>query len=366
MWMQICCGLLALVVAAPALTDGTPLRLPGPKREPDNRPWGEESAGLRCRFKAPERLEQGMPLEAEIELCNASERLSPGATKLNRFLADASVELTLLDPQTKASITVRPYDPTLGMPVQDQGKQVERLDKSTPRSLDTSFPLATVWSTLKPGTYQARVRYSFPGQYQKSWWRGTLGDWDAIWKGTVVSAPVTLQILPARQRAETLLLPRRLRLLPGLTIGYTKEDAEKVSVPRRNGFVIGTSIARGAAKGFSLQSGAPKPDDVNPIDQLLGYHGGDKKLSYTITVFETADRAGHMWHPGPGLGDYRELWKKTFDLSLWEKELKASAGAGARVAPTATLLRPLLRRTRRLVQSLRTSGRYCRSTSPSR
>jgi hypothetical protein len=274
-----------------------------------------------------------MPLEAEIELRSASGQLSPGVTKLNQFLADASVELTLLDPKTKASITVRPYDPTFGMPVQDEGKQVEPLDISVARSLHTSFPLATVWSTLKPGTYQARVRYSFPGRYQKSWWRGTPAQWDALWKGTVVSAPVTLQILPATQRTETLLLPRRVRLLPGLTIGYTKEDAEKVEVPRRNGFAIGTSIARGAAQGFSLQGGAPKPDDVHPIDQLLGYHGGDRKLSYAITVFETGDRPGHMWHPGPGSGDYRELWRKTFELSLSEKELKESAGTRSRPTP---------------------------------
>ena len=332
MWIQVCCGLLALVMAAPALANGTSSPVPGPMREPENRPWGEESEGLRCRFKAPDRLEQGMPLEAEIEFRSASERLSPGVTKLNRFLADASLELTLFDPRTKASITVRPYDPTSGMPVQDEGKQVELLDKSDPRSLNTSFPLATVWSTLKAGIYQARVRYSFPGQYQKSWWRGTPAEWDAIWKGTVVSAPVTLQILAATQRTETLLLPRRVRLLPGLTIGYTKEDAEKVEVPRRNGFVIGTSIAGDAAQAFSVQSGPPKPDD-NPIDELLGYHGGDKKRSYTITVFETADRARHMWHPGPGSGDYRELWKKTFDLSLSEKELKESAGTGSRSTP---------------------------------
>ena len=118
-------------------------------------------------------------------------------TRLNRFLADAFVELTLLDPHTNASVTVRPYDPTFGMPVQDDGKQLERLDQTAPLSLHAEFPLATVWSTLKPGTYEARVRYSFPGRYQKSWWRGTPAQWNAIWQGTVVSGPARLEISPA-------------------------------------------------------------------------------------------------------------------------------------------------------------------------
>ncbi len=310
----LCCGPLVLAMIAPALAAGD---------EPGNRPWGEENAGLQCRFKRPDRIEQGMPLEAEIEFRSDPKRLAAGEKWLDAFCHDASMELLMVDLQTKASITIRPYDPTLGMPVSDDGKQVEQL--GSPITWRSTFPLATVWSTLKPGTYECRVRYSFPGGYQKSWWRGAPAGWDTIWKGSVVSSPVTIEVLPGRPKTETLLLPKRLRLLPDLKIGYSQEDAEKVEVTLRNGFFVGTTISMGAAgEGSSLQSGTPKPDAVDPIGQLLTYRGGDKRLSYTIVVFETADQVEHEWHPAPGSGNYRELWKRTFDLSLSEKQLRES------------------------------------------
>ena len=114
--------------------------------------------------------------------------------------------------------------------------------------------------TLKPGTYQCRVRYAFPGGYQKSWWRGAAAGWDAIWKGSVVSRPVMLEILPGQPKTDTLLLPKRLRLLPDLKIGYTQEDAGKIEVSRRNGFVIGTTISTGTAAHYILFKAAlPSP-----------------------------------------------------------------------------------------------------------
>ena len=47
-------------------------------------------------------------------------------------------------------------------------------------------------------------------------------------------------------------------------------------------------------------------------------------------IFETADQPEHVWHPGPGSGNYRELWKRTFDLSLSEKQLQESKGSHLR------------------------------------
>ncbi|MGA2255508.1 MAG: hypothetical protein ABSG53_12655, partial [Thermoguttaceae bacterium] len=38
MWMQLCCGLLTMATAAPALADRFPPPLTGPKHEPENRP----------------------------------------------------------------------------------------------------------------------------------------------------------------------------------------------------------------------------------------------------------------------------------------------------------------------------------------
>jgi hypothetical protein len=272
-------------------------------------------------------LEQGLHLEVEIQFRSRPQNLSKGTNKLNSFCRDASLELLLVDVKTRTPITVRPYNPTRGMPVQDQGKEVELLDDRSLKPWPASFPLATVWSTLKPGTYEARIRFSFPGGYQKWWWRGTPQEWDSFWKEVVTSGPATLTILPASQKTETYLLPKRLRLLPGLKIAYTKEDAEKVEVPVRPGFYVGTMISRGgAAQGMTLMGGTPKPADVNPVDQIIDYRGGDRKSTYTIEIFETADAAEHMWHPRPGSGDYRVLWKKTLTLELTEKEIRKVAG----------------------------------------
>jgi beta-lactamase regulating signal transducer with metallopeptidase domain len=345
------CGLLAAgirgpgnesaqAMAVPGSAEANQPPLPASEAKSDERLWsrlGDEVSGLQCRLKVPDRVEQGMPLETEIELFSVPGHLSPGVTLLNRFLADTSVELTLLDPRTKETVTIRPYDPTSGMPSQDDGKQVEELGKSLPISIKNSFPLSTVWSALKPGIYEARVRYAFPGRYQKSWWQGAPDKWGAIWQGTVVSAPMTLNVLPAAPKTETLSLPKQLRLLPGMEIGYTKQDAEDVKVARRNGFTIGTSIIGSQTSG--TRSRAPKPDDVNPIGRLVNYTGGDVKVSYKIVVFETADKPGHGWAPRPGSGDYLELWSKTFDLSLTEKEIKESV-AQSPERPKSKIPRP--------------------------
>lgn len=135
-----------------------------------------------------------------------------------------------------------------------KGEVVESLDGPAPKPWQASFPLATVWSTLKPGPYEARICYSFPGDYQKGWWRGTAAEWDSFWKGEVLSGPVTLEILTARPKTDAFLLPKRLRLLADGKIGYTRKEAEKVEVKVRNGFFIGTSISRsGGAQGPGQQ-----------------------------------------------------------------------------------------------------------------
>ena len=34
-----------------------------------------------------------------------------------------------------------------------------------------------------------------------------------------------------------------------------------------------------------------------------------------VRIFETADAPEHMWHPGPGSGGYRELWRRTIAVT---------------------------------------------------
>jgi hypothetical protein len=113
-------------------------------------------------------------------------------------------------------------------------------------------------------------------------------------------------------------LPKTLRVEPGLKVSYRDEDTENVTVPVRNGYIVGVRLYRDGVE-YQLMSGPPIPDVV---DVWSEYKKGDKKVTYSIAIFETADRPEHMWHPGPGSGGYKVLWKKTFTLSLTEEEIQ--------------------------------------------
>jgi len=282
--------------------------------------WGPTEHGLQCRAKAAAETEQGMPLDVQVGLRCDPKGLAPGVTKLNLFLADASLSLVLVNLQTKETFTVEPYDPTQGTPVLDDGGSAVPLDGTAIKPLRTVFPLVKLGDALTPGRYECRVRFDFPGRRADWWWRGRPADWESFWKGAVASAPFQVEILKETPKSATFLLPKRLRLARGPRITFSKLDAEEVKVRLRNGYFVGTSIS--SDHGGSLQSGTPKPDDVNPIEDWPDYKGGDKKVTYTIEVFETADPPCHMWSPGPSSGGYRVLWKKMFPLSFSEAEIR--------------------------------------------
>jgi hypothetical protein len=71
-----------------------------------------------------------------------------------------------------------------------------------------------------------------------------------------------------------------------------------------------------------MLTGPPKPDDVNYIDWWYDYKGGDRKVTYRIEVFETADAPVHLWHPGQGHGGYKVLWTNTFEVKMTDWQIK--------------------------------------------
>lgn len=269
--------------------------------------WGKEKLGLQCRTKAPTEIEQGMSFQVHVDIRSHPRHLQPGVKRLNLFLHDAFLELSLSNPRTGKTYAVKPYDPTAGMPVRDSGKDAVPLDGTTLEPLRTGFPLAKVYDALPPGRYECRVAYSLPGK-RTPWWHGADEEWKAagFWHGTVVSGPFRLNVLKEPPSTRTLMLPKRLRL-ENARICFKKEDAEKVEVSLRNGHFVGAYYYRGGDKNWYALGGPPKPNDVISIDNDVE----DEKKSYTIEVFETADRPCHMWRPGPGSGGYKVLWKKT-------------------------------------------------------
>jgi hypothetical protein len=308
----------ALVVAAlvlprwpPTASGGAAEAAKGKKPDAQPRiqtsPWGEERLGLQCRVKAPTEIEQGMPLEVEVAIRSHPRDLPQGARKLNLFLREAYLQASLLNPRSGKVFIVRPYDPTEGMPVEDSGEEAVPLEEKSMKPWQARFPLARLYATLPPGGYECRVSYQ-PPQQRTQWFRGTEQQWNdaGFWHGTLVSGPFRLRVLKETPKTQTFMLPKRLRWEGG-KVRFKRGDAEEVKLAIRNGYFVGAYYYRGSEKSWYALGGPPKPDDANPIDDGVA----QKNTSYTIEVFETADRPCHMWHPGPGSGGYKILWKKT-------------------------------------------------------
>jgi hypothetical protein len=291
-----------------------------PEKQGRTSDWGEDSKGLQCRVEAPTEIEKGMPLEVGVEFHNDPKKLEPGVRRLNAYGYNdpAFVELVLTNRTTEKQLNVRPYDPSRGMdPGDDRGGNAIPLDGTAPKPWRISFPMAQLGDNLAPGSYDCRVQYSWPATPHRSW-RGTDTQWAQFWHGTVRSGSFRLEVLKETPRTQTLRLPKSLRVEPGLKVGHRNEDTENVTVPVRNGYIVGVRLYREGVE-YQLMSGPPIPDVV---DVWSEYKKGDKKVTYTIEIFETADRPEHMWHPGPGSGGYKVLWKKTFTLALTEEEIR--------------------------------------------
>ncbi|MBW3539498.1 MAG: beta galactosidase jelly roll domain-containing protein [Planctomycetes bacterium] len=302
--------------------------------------------GLQMHATAPRVIEQGMPLQVKIGFRYERNRLDPGIERLNAFLRDEFLELLLTDLQTDKTWTVIPYDPTAGMPPPfGTGRAAVPLDGSNIEPWQVRFPLVKLYDELKPGTYLARVRFTFPKEPTR-YWRGTEAEWDeaGFWHGKLASSPFRLRVLAETPETRAVLIPSKLRLRKELVrlreddveetgvpaIYFDKRDAEQVEVPVRNGHFIGTWIYQNGEPS-TLQGGLLKPDGPNAIGVWYDYQGGDKKVSYTIEVFETAKAPQHGWMPGRGSAGYRVLWKKTFQLSFREDEIQRLIAGRANV-----------------------------------
>ena len=226
-------------------------------KEPQALKWGEENNGLRCRVQPPPATEQGMPLNLVVELRCDRERLPAGVKVINEIFRDAFFELDLANPSSGKHLTVKPYDPTRGMLGSDTGRYVVPLDGPTLKPWTVMFPLVLLGDALTPGSWNAQVRFSFPQEPKRAVERRPGGVGPAgFWHGAIRSQTFRLQVLPETPRTQVFWLPRRLALEKGLRVTYRKEDAEKVTLPVRNGHIVATFIWPGAFIGAALSPGA--------------------------------------------------------------------------------------------------------------
>ena len=292
--------------------------------------WGEPSHAVQTRVTSPTETEQGMPLELTLEFRANPQTDEPKPPRLNGFLLRAFLQLSLVDPRTSRRFVVRPHDPTQGMPVFDQGEDAVLLHAGSSKSWRVEFPLATLYDELRPGRYACQVRYSFPEEATR-FWAGSEQEWRkaGFWSGTVVSERFDLELKPETPKTTALLLPKRLRVAKEPVqlhlddqrktdvpvVRFRSKDAERVTLPVRNGHFMMAQCSRDGE--FYRLSAPPKPDDANAIDTWYDYRGGDKKVAYTIEIFETRDPVGHHEVlPSRESGGYKVLWKKTFVVSV--------------------------------------------------
>jgi RNA polymerase sigma factor (sigma-70 family) len=277
-------------------------------------PWGPWARGLRCRVTAPTVTEQGMELGAEVELTCDPKRLDRGVKNLNTFLYPACLELTLRSERNGKVVTVRPHDPTRGMLAIDNGDHRGPLTGKPLRPWQVAFPLLQARRDLRPGFYECQVRYTFPTEATERWRHGA-AKWDeaGFWRGTAVSGSFRLQIKKETTKRRTFLLPKRLRLIDGIKVGFAAEDAEAVRLPVRNGYCVGTFIAPGHYLG-----GPPVPGR-SYLEQLQPSALPDKRFTCTVALFETSQPPCHFWMPEAAPG-YKVLWERTLILELPARE----------------------------------------------
>jgi len=260
-----------------------------------------------------------MQYEVEIELKTDPGKLSGEVKHLNKFFYTNYLRLELRNLQTGKKFKSRPYGASGGMLAFDMGKSIIPFNGGEIKPWKASFPL--VMLKLEPGLYECIVEFSYPGK-KTGLWSGTEEEWETagFWSGTVKSAFFDLTILKETPKTKKFTVPTRLRLEKGLRIHYGKKDSTEVKLPVRNGYFIGT---RCYVNGFMYRMGGlPPPGDVNSIDKLYEYKGGDIRRTYTIEIFETSDRPVHFWHPGPGSGGYKVLWKWSYTVNASEEEVE--------------------------------------------
>lgn len=290
------------------------------KPKMDTSEWGTMHAGLRCRASADTEIEQSTPINVSVEFQSEPKYLDPKVRQLNWFFPDA--ELTLKNVKSDKQFRVRPYSPMGGGVPLDSGKNGVPLDGTPLKPWQVSFPLLAVSPELEPGIYEARVRISFP--QMPRYWHQSEEAWRAagFWHGDVESGVIRLEVKKELLKSKTFLLPKNLRLEKGLTINYSKDDAEEVEVKLRNGHFVSARYYHydddNKIKGMTLTA-VPTPGDVNPISSIRNYRGGDWTATIKTEIIEY--RPGDLSARFGGDGA-KILWTRTFKLSFTEKEIR--------------------------------------------
>jgi len=187
---------------------------PAGQRAAITSPWGSTESGLRCRLILPESIEQGMSVPATVELQADPAQLPAGIRKLNTFMRDTFLTLTLTDARTGKQFAIMPCSYG-GPPIGYSGRDSLVLNQPL-KPWKINFPLVTVYSNLAPADYVCHVTFSYPTN-PPSWVRGGAAFDPSWWHGTILSGNVHLQVLRERPKFQTFWIPKRLVVTKELT-----------------------------------------------------------------------------------------------------------------------------------------------------
>lgn len=278
--------LILAIVALASLAAAFP---PRSSSAEDGRVFGPPVAGLELHADGPAKALRGDTIEVDLRLRvdAAAPRAAPdqGPTIDLRHPAYFS-RLRLTPFEGGREIVVVPTDPTAGMldPPPPEGDPTERPVRSGESIGRVGFPLASRWKRVTPGRFRCVVEFVHEGEAHRNAVQGT-------WRGTLVSQPFDLEITKAPERFLEVQVPAAL-------LGGGVDGA--LRLPVRNGFAVGLNWPGGSLGGNA--------EDVTHFDEQIARIATSRGRP-EFTLFETSYLPEHMWHPGPGKGHYRVLWK---------------------------------------------------------
>jgi hypothetical protein len=289
--------------------------------------WGEAIQGVQARLTLPGEVEQDALVPIGFEIVNDPDRLPPNTHRLDTFLLETRIAITITGVKTMQSVTVFPPVPVNGIPTMNQGTDFVPLDGSPVKPFQMTIALRPAGEALAPGEYDCVLTYGVEG-HQPQWVIQSAPPGEGWWSGKFQTAPVRVKVMAATQKKRTLYLPKtaflsQSRLNSGFDLRCDKTDVEAVELPVRNGCYLGTRIGRahGASSlmggALSLPEGGTLFDDPTSTPDAKDKPGDE--LTYTVEVFETERAAEHSWMPLEGSDGYKTLWQRTLKVKVPEK-----------------------------------------------
>jgi len=335
-------GVLRAAAMACALAGLLALTAPAGERASTDKAaaeWGRAVNGLRCRLTADRaEVPMGSRVVFGLRFRFEADRADAKVGILNRCARAWRATLTLTNTKTGRVFRRAPFD--VGMPPPGPMQRDMVLLRSMPKALLRPDRMAVhllseKGEQLPPGEYRVAATYTNIATPEVEVYTGADGSVAArpykgpwrFWKGTLVSAPITLTVTPVglkevELKTNSALAVRRTKEggRDGIAWTWSRKDPIRLCVKRRPGYVVGTrhvlhvfvggkEVSRGGGGGLrgSAWSDGSSTSYLPPriVKRVLA--GEALKLRAHVVIFETSVPPRHMW--APEAGDYKVLWK---------------------------------------------------------